>query len=67
MKLTKEKAAILLALIAPVVMIFGAPFVMNVVEPRVFGIPFNLFWHIMWLLIGPVFLTIAYVIRTRGE
>ena len=57
-----EKYAFYLALIPPVVMILGAP-VVNRVEPYVAGMPFILFWHLLWLIIGPIFLTIAYLIR----
>ncbi len=67
MPVSRERLAFLVALIAPVVMIFGAPLVMPRVEPFVLGLPFNLFWHLMWLIVGPVLLTIAYIIRTRGE
>lgn len=61
-----EKKALILALITPIVMIFSAPVIMYMVEPRVFGIPFNLFWHILWLVIGPLLLTVAYLVRIRG-
>ncbi len=64
---SRERLTFLVAVIPPVVMIFGAPLVMPIVEPFVFGLPFNLFWHVMWLIIGPVILTLAYLVRTRGE
>ena len=59
----RERYALYLALIVPVVMILGAPIV-NRVEPYVAGMPFLFFWHLLWLLIGPLFLTLAYLIRT---
>ena len=65
MPLSREKISIIIAIIPPLVMILGAPLVLYIVEPRVLGMPFNLFWHFMWLLIGPVFLTIAYLIRVK--
>jgi hypothetical protein len=65
MPLSREKISIIIAIIPPLVMILGAPLVLYTVEPRVLGMPFNLFWHVMWLFIGPVLLTIAYLIRVR--
>lgn len=64
---SRERLTFLVALISPVLMIFGAPLIMPMVEPFVFGLPFNLFWHVLWLIIGPVILTLAYLIRTKGE
>jgi hypothetical protein len=66
MPLSREKISIIIAIIPPLVMILGAPLVLYAVEPRVLGMPFNLFWHVMWLLLGPVILTIAYLIRVKG-
>lgn len=63
----REKLSILIVLITPLVLILGAPFVMTVVEPFVLGLPFNMFWHILWMVLGAFLLTIAYLIRTRGE
>ncbi|MEM2022018.1 MAG: DUF3311 domain-containing protein [Zestosphaera sp.] len=64
---SRERLTFLVALIPPVLMIFGAPLVMPMVEPFVLGLPFNLFWHVLWLIVGPVVLTLAYLIRTKGE
>jgi len=58
----REKYALYLALIAPVVMILSAPLI-NRTEPYIAGMPFIFFWHLLWLIIGPIFLTIAYLIR----
>jgi len=58
----REKYALCLALIAPVIMILSAPAI-NRVEPYVAGMPFIFFWHVLWLIIGPFFLTLAYLIR----
>jgi len=66
MPLSREKISIIIAIIPPLVMILGAPLVLYTVEPRVLGMPFNLFWHFMWLLLGPVILTIVYLIRVKG-
>ena len=35
----------------------------NRTEPYIAGMPFMFFWHLLWLIIGPIFLTIAYLIR----
>ncbi len=58
----RERYALYLALIAPVIMILSAS-VVNTTEPYIAGMPFMFFWHVLWLIIGPMFLTIAYLIR----
>ncbi|MEM4889661.1 MAG: DUF3311 domain-containing protein [Thermosphaera sp.] len=63
--LTAEKKAVILAIIPPVVLILSAPVVLYMREPRVLGMPFNLFWHLLWMLLGPLILTVAYTIRVR--
>jgi len=65
MSLSRERIALTIAIIPPLVLILGAPVVLYVKEPYVLGIPFNLFWHLMWLLVGPLLLTIAYIIRVK--
>ncbi|MCX8185393.1 MAG: DUF3311 domain-containing protein [Sulfolobales archaeon] len=65
MPLTAERIAVLLAAIPPIVLILSAPVVLYIVEPRVLGMPFNLFWHLMWMVAGPFILTVAYTIRVR--
>ena len=61
----REKEALIIAAIPPIILILSAPFV-NRVEPWVLGMPFFFFWHVAWLIIGPLFLTAAYIVRTRG-
>lgn len=39
--------AVILAAIPPVVLILSAPVTLYITEPRVLGMPFNLFWHLM--------------------
>ncbi len=63
--MSREKKAVIIAAIPPIVLILGAPFV-NRIEPWVLGMPFFFFWHLAWLIIGPLFLTAAYLVRTRG-
>jgi hypothetical protein len=35
------------------------------VEPMIFGIPFNLFWLIAWIVLSSVCLRLAYRLETR--
>ena len=35
------------------------------VYPMVFGLPFNFFWLILWLLLTPAFMWGAYRLETR--
>jgi len=61
-ELRRERYALYLALIAPVIMILSAPAI-NTTKPYIAGMPFMFFWHVLWLIIGPILLTIAYLIR----
>ena len=45
----------LLAAIPIAALTFAVPLV-NRIEPRVFGLPFVLFWIVAWLLLTPAFL-----------
>ena len=65
MALSREKIAIIIASIPPIVLILGAPMVLPIVKPFVLGMPFNLFWHLVWMIIGPLLLTVAYLIRVK--
>ena len=43
-----------LALVPPIALLGGIPFA-NHVEPHVFGLPFLLFWIVLWVVLtGPV-------------
>lgn len=61
--MNRERAAVLIAAFIPVVMILAAPLV-NRIEPYILGMPFMIFWHFFWLLVGPLILTMAYLVRT---
>jgi hypothetical protein len=37
------------------------------IRPMVFGLPFNFFWTILWMILTPVCLWGAYRIETRRE
>lgn len=51
--------AILLALVPFAAMCFSVS-LWDRVQPRVFGIPFNLFWLILWIVLTPLFMWLAY-------
>jgi hypothetical protein len=55
-------AALLLGLV-PTAAICFAVSLWDRVYPMVFGIPFNLFWLIAWILLTPVFMWGAYRIE----
>lgn len=63
--LTAERIAVILAAIPPTILILLSPAVLWVVEPYVLGMPFNLFWHLAWMVVGPLILTVAYTIRIK--
>jgi len=37
------------------------------IRPMILGIPFNFFWSILWMILTPVCLWVAYRIETRRE
>jgi membrane protein required for beta-lactamase induction len=51
--------AILLALVPFVAMCFSVP-LWDRVQPTLLGIPFNLFWLILWIVITPLCMWAAY-------
>lgn len=59
----------LLALIPFIAMCFSVSF-WDRVQPMLFGIPFNLFWLILWIVLTPLFTLAAYRVesaRTKKE
>ena len=52
-----------LAAVPTLALTFAVPFV-NRDEPRVFGLPFVMFWIVLWIVLSPVFL---WVIHNRIE
>jgi hypothetical protein len=58
--------AILLALIPFVAMCFSVP-LWDRVEPMVFGVPFNLFWLISWIVLSSLCLWGAYRLETKRD
>ncbi len=55
--------ALLLALIPFAAMCFSVP-LWDRIEPVMFGLPFNLFWLISWILLTPLCMWVAYRIET---
>ncbi|MHB1544114.1 MAG: DUF3311 domain-containing protein [Gammaproteobacteria bacterium] len=60
----RRLAAIALSLIAPIA-ILGGPFFVNRVHPWVVGLPFLLFWILLWTVLASMLTGIAYWIE-RG-
>jgi hypothetical protein len=55
--------AILLALAPFMAMCFSVS-LWDRVNPMVLGLPFNLFWLILWLILTPVCMAVVYVLVT---
>ncbi len=55
--------ALLLGLIPFAAMCFSVP-LWDRIEPMLFGIPFNLFWLISWIVLSPVCMWAAYRVET---
>jgi hypothetical protein len=59
--------ALLLALIPFAAMCFSVA-LWDRIDPRIFGIPFNLAWLIGWIVLTPVCMGLAYRLETgRGK
>jgi Protein of unknown function (DUF3311) len=58
--------ALALGIIPFVAMCFTVP-LWDRVEPLVLGLPFNLFWLILWILLTPCCLWGAYRIESRAD
>ena len=61
--------AILVALVPFIAMCFSVP-LWDRVRPMLFGIPFNLFWLILWIVLTPLCMLAAYHIeaaRTKKD
>ena len=57
-------AALVFAFIPFVAMCFSVP-LWDRVEPMIFGLPFNLFWLVGWIVLSSVCLRLAYRLETR--
>lgn len=58
--------ALLLGLIPFAAMCFSVP-LWDRIEPMLFGIPFNLFWLISWIVLSPVCMWAAYRVETAQK
>lgn len=59
-------ASLLLALIPFIAMCFTVP-LWDRIEPIVLGLPFNLFWLCLWIVLTPLCLWGAYRIETASS
>lgn len=62
--LRSRAARAVLALLPPVMLTLGIPFV-NRDQPRVLGLPFLLFWIVLWVALTPLSLYAVYRIEGR--
>jgi 1-acyl-sn-glycerol-3-phosphate acyltransferase len=58
------KRALLLGAVPFMMLVFALPFV-NRVEPVVFGLPFVLFWILIWVALTPLVLFLASKVEKR--
>ncbi|HUI61558.1 MAG TPA: DUF3311 domain-containing protein [Steroidobacteraceae bacterium] len=57
--------ALLLGAIPFVAMCLSVP-LWDRIEPRVLGLPFNLFWLVGWIVLTPLLMWVAYRIETAA-
>ena len=60
------KLLIILSLV-PFIGILGFLPLVNRVEPFVIGMPFNMFWMVMWTILSSVILGIMYKVDPRNQ
>jgi membrane protein required for beta-lactamase induction len=58
------KLALCLAAIPFLTLVFALPLV-NRVQPIVFGLPFLLFWILVWVALTPLILALAYRLEKK--
>jgi 1-acyl-sn-glycerol-3-phosphate acyltransferase len=58
------KRALLFGAVPFLTLVLALPFV-NRVEPLVFGLPFVLFWILLWVALTPVALFLAYRVEKK--
>ena len=58
------KYALLLGCIPFVTLVFMLPLV-NRIEPVIFGLPFLLFWIVVWIVLTPLILLAAYLVERK--
>jgi hypothetical protein len=60
-----SRASLLIALIPFAAMCFSVP-LWDRVEPMVLGLPFNLFWLLVWIVLSSACLRAAYRVESRS-
>ncbi len=58
------RLALILGAIPFLTLVFALPFV-NRIEPVILGFPFVLFWILLWVILTPAILFIAYRIEKK--
>ncbi len=58
------RLALILGAVPFLTLVFALPLV-NRIEPMVLGLPFLLFWILLWVLLTPFILLLAYLLERR--
>ncbi len=58
------KYALILGAIPFITLVFALPLV-NRIKPVVFGLPFILFWILVWVILTPFILFVAYTLERK--
>lgn len=58
------KLALILGAVPFLTLVFALPFV-NRINPVILGLPFILFWILLWVALTPLILLVAYRIEKR--
>jgi len=59
-----KRLALLLGTIPFITLVFALPLV-NRIHPTVLGLPFLLFWILLWVMLTPLILFLAYLAERR--
>jgi hypothetical protein len=59
-------ASLAIGLVPFAALCFGVP-LWDRIYPRVFGLPFNVFWLSAWIVLTPAFMSCAYKIESRRQ
>lgn len=63
---TPSIAALALGFVPFIAMCFSVP-LWDRIDPVILGLPFNLFWLILWIVVTPCFMWGAYRIETAAD
>ncbi len=61
-----KRLALLLGAIPFITLVFALPLV-NRIHPTVLGLPFLLFWILLWVMLTPLILFLAYRVERRFD